>query len=134
MRKYTFALLSFFMAATVLTTSCRQLHREENMSDTVAASLFEPADTSIAQAKTAKKKVVVRDSVGLYYIGFGSTHELLQLVSYPSRRDTLVFSKARHLRVNGNADYDHIVHPTFFVLKTGDSIVSRLDEWKPIQP
>lgn len=134
MRKYTFALLGLFMAATVFTTSCRKLHREEDMGDTVAASMFEPADTHVVKTAKSKKAAVVKDSANLYYIGFGSTHELLQLVSYPSRRDTLAFGKARRLRVNGSADYDHIVRPTFFVLKSGDSIVSRLDEWKPAQP
>ena len=99
------------------------------MGDTVAAQVFEPV-------VAAKKKVVLRDSaatiahdsVDIFYVGDGSTKHLLQLVSYPSRRDTLLLGKAVHLRVRGNADFGHVIRLDFFHLPTGDSIVKTIDE------
>ena len=108
--------------------SCR-FAKEEQLGDTVAAQVFEPV-------VVAKKKVVLRhsaatiahDSVDIFYVGDGSTKHLLQLVSYPSRRDTLLLGKAVHLRVRGNADFGHVIRVGFFHLPTGDSIVKTIDE------
>ena len=108
--------------------SCR-FAKEEQLDDTVAAQVFEPV-------VAAKKKVVLRDSaatiahdsVDIFYVGDGSTKHLLQLVSYPSRRDTLLLGKAVHLRVRGNADFGHVIRVGFFHLPTGDSIVKTIDE------
>lgn len=103
--------------------------KEEPLGDTVAAQVFEPV-------VAAKKKVVpcdsvaaiAHDSVDIFYVGDGSTKHLLQLVSYPSRRDTLLLGKAVHLRVRGNADFGHVIRVGFFHLSTGDSIVKTIDE------
>ena len=71
---------------------------------------------------------VTHDSADIFYVGDGSTKHLLQLVSYPSRRDTLLLGKAVHLRVRGNADFGHVIRVGFFHLPTGDSIVKTIDE------
>lgn len=73
--------------------SCR-FAPSPKLGDTVASSVFEPADTGLINKKTRAKvadTTIVADSVGLYYIGSGSTKQFLQLVSYPSRRDTTVY-------------------------------------------
>ncbi len=49
------------------------------------------------------------DSVGIYYIGSGSSNENLQLVSYPSRRDAFEYGKTRRIKVKGCADINHVV-------------------------
>ena len=67
--------------------SCR-FAPSPKLGDTVASSVFEPADTGLINKKTRAKvadTTIVADSVGLYYIGSGSTKQFLQLVSYPSR-------------------------------------------------
>ena len=89
------------VAAGFALTSCR-FASSPNLGDTVAASVFEPADTALINKKARAKAAdttFVADSVGLYYIGSGSTREFIQLVSYPSRRDTTVYGKTRHIRV-----------------------------------
>lgn len=106
----------------------------DHLGDTVASSVFYPADTSRAKAgmPSARQAAAdVKDSAGLFLIGSASSRELLQLVSYPSRRDTMFYSKARHLKVQGCADFGHLVRVTFFVLSSGDSIVSQVVEFRP---
>lgn len=91
-----------FMASAM--TGCRFAKSYED-GDTVAASVFEPEDTTIAAAKrrhaAAKAAAIVKDSADIYYVGDGSNRQFLQLVSYPSKRDTLVYGKTRHVKVKG---------------------------------
>ena len=69
-----------------------------------------------------------KDSVGIYYIGSGSTKDIIQLVSYPSRRDTMIYSKTRHIKVKGNADINHVVRVDYYLLNGKDSLVKYVEE------
>lgn len=99
--------------------------------DTVAASEFYPIDTSAAHAKKMAKIAAIKngkDSVGIYYVGSNSTKDLIELVSYPSRRDTMMYSKTRHIKVKGNADINHVVRVDFYLLNGKDSLVKYVEE------
>jgi hypothetical protein len=123
-------LFFIFMGMALMQTACK-MAPPQNDGDTVSAKVFEPADTSKkARQARAKADSMVTDSIGLYYIGEGSTAQQVQLVSYPSRRDTAVYSKGRHIKVAGNADFGHVVRAKFWVSDKGDTLVTRLEEWK----
>ena len=113
-----------------VSTSCK-MAPSDNPGDTVAASVFEPVDTSVhckkikCDTNNAKN---VKDSIDIFFVGDGSTKHNLQLLSYPSKRDTSIYFKGRHLKVTGNADFGHVVRIGFYKLPTGDSIVTSVTE------
>lgn len=125
------------MVATIIattfvttTTSCK-FAPNQNDGDTVAASEFYPEDTAALHAVKAAKVAALNaivDSMGMFYIGSGSTKEHIELVSYPSRRDTLVYGKTRHVKVKGCADIDHVVRVQFYLLNGKDSLVKYVEE------
>lgn len=124
------------MAATFAATSCLMATKPQ-LGDTVDAKVFEPEDTAaINKAARAKAKALAaaKDSVDIYYIGTGSTATTVQLVSYPSRRDTALYAKGRHIKVDGNADFGHVVRARFWVSDRGDTLVTRLEEIKTEEP
>lgn len=130
-------LFAFVMTAVMMMNTGCKMAPKEHLGDTVAASVFYPADTSAVHARrqaVQQAQASVKDSADLFIIGSESSRELLQLVSYPSRRDTMFYGKSRHLKVQGCADFGHLVRVTFFVLTGGDSIVSRVVEVKPATP
>ena len=118
---------------TTTSTSCK-FAPDQHDGDTVAASEFYPIDTSAVHAKKMAKMAAVKavkagkDSVGIYYIGSGSTKDMIQLVSYPSRRDTMIYSKTRHVKVKGNADINHVVRVDYYLLNGKDSLVKYVEE------
>jgi hypothetical protein len=120
------------IAAMTVSTSCK-MAPSDNPGDTVAASVFEPVDTS-AHAVKSKNDTTntknMKDSTDIFFIGEGSTKHNLQLVSYPSKRDTAIYYKGRHLKVTGNADFGHVVRIGFYHLPSGDSIVTSVTEVK----
>lgn len=120
-------------AVSLGATSCR-FAPSDNPGDTVAASVFEPVDTTSAAYKAKMRaqrgSTPIVDSVGMYVIGEGSSSRQVQLLSYPSRRDTLTYPKTTHYKVSGSADYGHVVRVKFWVNKSGDSLVSRIEEVK----
>lgn len=121
------------LALTTASTSCR-FAKSPVLGDTIAADAFEPADTTLQnKVKAAKAEVAqkVIDSVGIYYIGSGSTKEFLQLLSYPSRRDTLVYGKTRHIKVKGCADINRVVRVKYYLLNGKDSLVKEVEEIVP---
>jgi len=126
-------LVAALVATTFITTtstSCK-FAPDQNDGDTVAASEFYPEDTAAHAKKTAKNAAVQKaivDSVGMYYIGSGSNKDKIQLVSYPSRRDTLLYSKTKHVKVKGSADIDHVVRVDFYLLNGKDSLVKYVEE------
>ena len=61
-------------------------------------------------------------------IGSGSSKEKLQLVSYPSRRDTFEYGKTRRIKVKGCADINHVVRVDFYLLNGKDSLVKAVEE------
>lgn len=123
-------LLLFIVVAVGLVPTACKMAPSDNPGDTVAASEFAPPDTAAinrrARAKAAKL-ANAKDSVGIFYIGSGSTKQRLQLVSYPSRRDTLEYGKTRHLKRSGSTDGGSIVRVTFWVSGT-DSLVKSVEE------
>ena len=60
----------------------------------------------------------------------GPPHFVLPDLSYPSKRDTVTFSKARHIKVKGCADFGRVVRIGFYRLPSGDSIVKTVEEIK----
>ena len=124
----------FFVACVALlgftTTSCR-FANSPTLGDTVAASVFEPADTALINKKARAKvfdSTLVADSVGLYYIGSGSTKQFIQLVSYPSRRDTTVYGKTIHIKVKGSAEINNVVRVKYYLLNGKDSLVKEVEQ------
>ena len=93
-----FAAVVIAATASVSTATSCKFAPSQNDGDTVAASEFYPEDTSALHAnKMARIKAqkAMTDSVGIYYIGSVSSKEKLQLVSYPSRRDTFEYGMTR---------------------------------------
>ena len=131
MKKLLYLVATIIATAFVTTTASCKFAPDQHDGDTVAASVFYPEDTAAIHAKNAKQataqKVIV-DSVGMYYIGSGSSKERIQLVSYPSRRDTLEYGKTRHVKVKGCADIDHVVRVQFYLLNGKDSLVRYVEE------
>lgn len=128
MRKILFMFV-LAVAVGLFPTACK-MAPSDNPGDTVAASEFAPLDTAAinrrARAKAAKL-ANAKDSVDIFYIGSGSTKQRLQLVSYPSRRDTLEYGKTRHLKRSGSTDVGSIVRVAFWVSGT-DSLVKSVEE------
>ncbi|MFB9898724.1 hypothetical protein [Hallella seregens] len=132
MKKILLSILTGLVATAALTTSCRMAPSQQ-LGDTVEAHVFEPMDTTLARRTQMQDTatVPVKDSLDIFYIGSESNKTTVQLVSYPSRRDTAVYGKGRHIKVSGNADFDHIVRARFWVSPGGDSLVTRLEEVVP---
>ncbi len=128
----TIALFTFLSLYLFTFSSCRMSPKDEP-GDTVAASVFAPIDTAALnrKARAARKQAPVKDSTDIFYVGEASTTSELQLVSYPSRRDTIVYGKTRHLKRSGNTDFGHIVRIKLWISATGDTLVQRIDELEP---
>jgi hypothetical protein len=131
MRKLFFSSLLLIMTGMIasLFTSCKMAPKQDP-GDTVAASVFAPIDTAALHRKQRAEQARLRnakDSIGIFYIGAGSTEKKIQLISYPSQRDTLIYSKARHMKRSGSTDVGHVVRVTFYVSR-GDSLVQGLEE------
>ncbi len=128
----------YLMAAFITTalfahtaTSCKFAPSQDD-GDTVAASVFYPEEIAVRDTGRAAKDTVgtenTVDSAGMYYVGSGSTKELIQLVSYPSRRDTFIYSKTLHIKVKGCADINHVVRVDYYLLNGKDSLVKYVEE------
>ena len=132
MKKLLYVVATLVATTFITTTSSCRFAPDQNDGDTVAASEFEPVDTTaqhaqkVAQKDSLQKSIV--DSVGIYYVGCGSTKDRLQLLSYPSRRDTLEYGKTRHVKVKGSADINHVVRVQFYLLNGKDSLVKYVEE------
>lgn len=117
-------------AILIVPSGCRMAPKDEP-GDTVAASVFAPVDTAAINRKAraaARKAAVAKDSTDIFYVGDGSTASRLQLVSYPSRRDTVAYGKTAHFKKSGNADFGHVVRVGLWVSETGDTLVRRVEE------
>lgn len=119
-----FPLLAFVVCFAV---SCK-MRPSQDLGDTIPESVFWPRQP---QAKPVPKVVAVRDSADIFYVGDGSTPALLQLVSYPSRHDTIMAGKRKPLRVRGNADYGHVIRVAWHYRSATDSVVSSVEEIFP---
>ena len=108
--------------------SCRMAPKD-NPGDTVASAEFYPPDTTqINRLHRADSTAMARrpDSINVFYVGEGSTRHELQLVSYPSRRDTIVRRKARRIRVEGRVDVGSIVRIKLWASHRGDTVVKEV--------
>ena len=108
--------------------SCRMAPKD-NPGDTVASAEFYPPDTTqINRHRKSDSTAVAQraDSTDIFYVGEGSTRRELQLVSYPSRRDTVVRFKARHIRVEGRADVGSVVRIKLWASHRGDTVVKEV--------
>ena len=108
--------------------SCRMAPKD-NPGDTVASAEFYPPDTTQINCHRKSDSTAVAqraDSTDVFYVGEGSTRRELQLVSYPSRRDTVVRFKARHIRVEGRADVGSVVRITLWASHRGDTVVKEV--------
>ncbi len=123
-------------ATTLITTtgtSCK-LGGVELVGVTGGACVFFAEDSSSGHGKKMAKKpaeqAAIVDSTDIFYIGSGSTKDIIQLVSYPSRRDTFIYSKTLHIKVKGNADINHVVRVDYYLLNGKDSLVKYVEEVK----
>lgn len=125
-------LLLFFPAFLFVlgfSTSCK-FAPSQDLGDTVAAEVFEPIDTAVLKQQQKEKMSKAKDSVDIFIIGEGSTRDKLQLISYPSRRDTLLFGKKRPLKVMGSAGYGRVVRIGFVRGKNRTKLVKQVEELK----
>ena len=122
---------SMLLLVAVANTSCR-MAPSNNPGDTVAASEFNPIDTTVLnrKARAYAKSHPVKDSIDIFYVGDGSTSQKIQLVSYPSHRDTVVYGKTSHIKRSGNTDVGHVVRIKLWISNKGDSLVQRIEEVK----
>jgi len=89
------------IAAMTVSTSCK-MAPSDNPGDTVAASVFEPIEAGSHVAKSKNDTTNIKnskDSTDIFFVGEGSTKHNLQLVSYPSKKDTATYYKGKHLNV-----------------------------------
>ena len=122
------SLLLLPVVSAFFVSSCRMAPKD-NPGDTVASSQFYPPDTAqLHRQRQADSAVVAQqpDSIDIFYVGEGSTRHELQLVSYPSRRDTIMHSKARHIRVEGKADFGTVVRIKLWTSQRGDTLVKEV--------
>lgn len=124
--------LAGLMLLAMLPTGCRMAPNDQP-GDTVAASAFAPVDTAALnrKARLAQRQKPVKDSLDIFYVGEGSTKGELQLISYPSRRDTIAYGKTRHVKRSGNTDFGHIVRVKLWISDRGDTLVQRVEELTP---
>ena len=117
------------IAFSLMTTSCRMAPKEE-LGDTVAAKVFEPIDTAALHRKQAAKMKNIKDSTDIFYVGPATDQKSLQLISYPSRRDTLTMGRTRHIKRSGSTDVGNIVRIALWT-KGKDTLVSRIEKYQP---
>ena len=128
MRKILYLCMPVF-AFSLMTTSCRMAPKEE-LGDTVAAKVFEPIDTAALHRKQAAKMKNIKDSADIFYVGPATDQKSLQLISYPSRRDTLTMGRTRHIKRLGSTDIGNIVRLALWT-KDKDTLASRIEEYQP---
>lgn len=127
MKKLLFSILIIAAAYTV--GGCRMAPSNDN-GDTVAAKEFYPPDTTLLHKKrVAKARALAnaKDSTDIFYVGPESNKQRMQLISYPSRRDTIIRGRTTHFHVTGNADVGHVVRIKIWVSDKGDSLVQRVE-------
>lgn len=120
---------------TALASNSCRMAPTTDLGDTVEAKYFEPYDSTGHKTLNQKERSApIQDSVGIYVIGPSSTPDSVQLLSYPSCRDTMVYVKGKHIKVTGNADFYHVVRAKFWISEGGDTVVTRLVEMKDLLP
>lgn len=127
------------VAASVCSVSCRMAPNEQ-LGDTLAASVFEPEDTmkgrevvevesdSAALEEAARALASIVDSTDIFVVGAETNRQWIQLLSYPSRRDTTLFGKGQHFKATGSTEPGTVVRVKFFALPSGTRIVTRTEQ------
>lgn len=128
MRKTVYLIIPLF-ALPLMTVSCRMAPKEE-LGDTVAAKVFEPIDTAALHRKQATEMKNIKDSADIFYVGPATDQKSLQLISYPSRRDTISIGRTRHIKRSGTTDQGHVVRIALWT-KEKDTLVSKIEEYYP---
>ncbi len=65
----------------------------------------------------------------VFYLTWISNHLIVyKLSTINSRRDTMMYSKTRHIKVKGNADINHVVRVDFYLHNGKDSLVKYVEE------
>ena len=118
-----------FLFVLGFSVSCKFAPSQE-LGDTVAAKVFEPIDTAVLKQQQREKMSKAKDSVNIFIIGEGSTRDKLQLISYPSHRDTMLFGKKRPVKVTGSAEYGRVVRIVFVMGKDSTKLVKQVGEIK----
>lgn len=118
-----------FLFVLAFSSSCK-FAPSQDLGDTVAAEVFEPIDTAVLKQQQREKISKAKDSVDFFIIGEGSTRDKLQLISYPSHRDTMLFGKKRPVKVTGSADYGRVVRIVFVLGKDSTKLVKQVEEIK----
>ncbi len=128
MRKILYIVLSL-PALSMMTAACKMAPKEE-LGDTVAATVFAPIDTAALHRKQAAEKKNIKDSTDIFYVGPASDRKNLQLISYPSRRDTIILGRTRHVKRSGSTDVGHVVRIALWT-QGKDTLVSKMEEFLP---
>ena len=127
------------VTASVCSVSCRMAPNEQ-LGDTLAASVFEPEDTmkgrevvevepdSAALEEAARALASIVDSTDIFVVGAETNRQWIQLLSYPSRRDTTLFGKGQHFKATGSTEPGTMVRVKFFALPSGTRIVTRTEQ------
>ena len=118
MRKILFLLPPMVLALVVgMLTSCR-FAASYNDGDTIAASEFEPADTSLVSKRQVKDTLNhvaqnIVDSTDIFYVGTGSTRHFLQLALQAVSQQEQMLSFPRHV---GRVE-SYKPHPLLYVMR-----------------
>ncbi len=121
--------IPLLLLAFCFTTSCK-FAPSHNLGDTVAAKDFEPISPQLAKKHAVDSTKQIADSADIFVVGEASNRKMIQLISYPSHRDTLLFKKKRHIKVVGNANEGSIVRVEFVQGKDSTKEVRRMEEIK----
>lgn len=136
--------LLFFFACMVVplcvSTSCRMAPNGQ-LGDTIAANIFEPEDTtsgtllaenaepdSAALEEAARALASIVDSTDVFIVGAETNRQWIQLLSYPSRRDTTLYGKGQHFKATGSTEPGTLVRVKFYALPSGTRIVTRTEQ------
>ena len=126
------------LIASMASVSCRMAPNEQ-LGDTLAASVFEPEDTttivvvaaepdSAALEEAALALANIVDSTDVFVVGAETNRQWIQLLSYPSRRDTALYGKGQHFKATGSTEPGTVVRVKFYALPSGTRIVTRTEQ------
>ena len=126
-------LFPIILITVFVSTSCRFAPKVE-LGDTIAAKDFEPIDTAALKQQQKKETTTGKDNADIFIIGEGSTRDMLQLISYPSRRDTTSYGKQRPLKIKGSTQFGRIVRIGFIPGKDSTKLVKTIEEVEGTNP
>lgn len=111
---------------TVLLAACdrpKATNPDLVLGDTVPASVFEPRDS----ADGHERKAAI-DSTNIFTIGEATAMHTVQLVSYPSAKDTLLLPKADNIKVENSLEVGKVCRVEFGI-QQGTRVVTRIADY-----